>query len=227
MFSSIHLFLILPLALAKVFPVQDISTISENSKNFKETTYSNACFKGCDGSCALTNTGTVNHFPNIPIYHIFIGTEADDYKVGVKFYDVINQFGLNLQYSSALYGTLSGYSDNNGSPSTTFSYQNSYSIVVPSDSITDDDIVDGLNQLIQTGTLTADPQAIYVILFRGDYKYNSAAGGGRWGMNFCSFNSQFTVGGISLTVLALGDTSYGFMNGCSSLYVTGTTHLNK
>ena len=186
------------------------------------------CFSGCrtdPNKCTISfdksNSQLIHGTPNI--YHIYVTNhDASDYTGLIPFYDITTQFANDLGTQNSYFDNLQSYKDeSNLTTTTTFAFRGSTTVVVKQSKLMDTDIQDILTDVVITsGIFPPDESALYVLFFRGDFQVTTALNGD-WGKNWCSHRNRYQVGMHKFNTIVIGDTSYGYFNGCSSFYMKG------
>jgi hypothetical protein len=161
-------------------------------------------------------TGTVN------LYHIYFGyfptypdlADSQQTKNLMDYFatnfDTLSWFGVLSEYYQIIDGVQT-FAANRTRFMKSVSYR-STSIAI---TVTDSDMTDSIVSLISSGQLPIDPNGIYVIIFRGDFNYDS------WLQQWCSYHSQFSlINGIILRMVVIGDPSTAPVDiqlGCSAV----------
>lgn len=156
-------------------------------------------------------TGPVN------LYHIYFGKFNTQKSIAMK--NLMDYFG---QYFTTLpwFGMLSEYyqMDYNkriksfAANSTRFIKSVSYSPTSWAIDVDDDDMAESIRSLIRNNQLRADPNGIYIIIFRGDLRYNG------WLDNWCAKHDSFSINDVTLKYAVVGDpaTATDEWNKCSA-----------
>jgi len=125
------------------------------------------------------------------LYHIYIGKTAADYASGVKFRTVIDSLAVGLQNTpgSPYMNILSGYTDTLGNTATRkFIFGGAYVYVNASSTLTEGTVANAIGAAISSTNagILMDTNAMYQIMFRGDYSYCTPAGvTDCWGSYWC------------------------------------------
>lgn len=144
-------------------------------------------------------TGTVN------LYHVYFG--KFDSKKSDHMKNLMDYFGKRFSTLS-WFGVLSEYYqiDNKGiktfaANSTRFVRSALYKSTSKEIKVNDYDMIDSIQWLINNRQLPADPNGIYVVMFRGDFEYDG------WLDYWCAKHDYFPFNDMTLKYAVVGDPS--------------------
>ena len=172
---------------------------------------------------------------NVHLYNIFYGNFNG--KTIPSTVSLVNYFAANVGNSSWYKTIPSSYYQENADNSTTYASNNvtlvksiniytrlsaAYRPVVLNESMIIASIVNAFN----SGSLPVDTNAIYSVIFRGDFTFN-APDGTSWLQDWCSYHSAILLSdGRIIKYTVMGDTNYARSQQFSCAEFSGTFSVN-